>query len=376
MAAFEPYGLGYRVTLEKYALTVGVDRLTERSGQTYGELTVEQAPAGHVLRAYVSLSSIRDRKTLSDTLSDRVPGPPWEALLERFFLDVLDRERSADEIVNVGQAEPRPEVDFMLRPFLVADVPTILYAREGTGKSTLAAAVAASVAAGIGFLDGWTVSKPSNVLVLDWEADARAWNDNLVAVSAAFLPSVPSGVFYQRMSGSLPDNIYNVAAAIEEYKAGLVIIDSVTMASPKGGSGADASESATQLFKAIRHLGVTTLLIDHVNKASGKDAADRPYGSVFKPALARATYELRVDEERLDGNLSTPEGESWLVLVHTKANLTAKQYPVHLTQSRLPGIISYAEINLLAGKPPKSDVPGDTGQDQYEQSTWSGRLGT
>jgi len=101
---------------------------------------------------------------------------------------------------------------------------------------------------------------------------------------------------------------------------GLLIVDSVGLASPAARDGADAAEGALRLFDALRHLRGTKLLLDHVAKVEGHGPS-RPYGSVYKGALARSTYELRAAEQ------PDEDGSRHLGLFHRKQNTTAGQAP-------------------------------------------------
>lgn len=76
------------------------------------------------------------------------------------------------------------------------------------------------------------------------------------------------------------------------------------------------------MFRALRVLGATVLLVDHLNKQTPSGDSARPYGSVYKPALARATFELY---ERDTPPLYSAANYQHLTLAHRKANLTERQ---------------------------------------------------
>ncbi len=69
----------------------------------------------------------------------------------------------------------------------------------------------------------------------------------------------------------------------EEHGAGLVVVDSMAMASGGRGDGEGAEASAVRLFAAFRELGCAILGIDHVTKQDSASEATTagPYGSVF-----------------------------------------------------------------------------------------------
>lgn len=325
-------GLGYRAAIVSEGISIAVERLTESRGETYGELSVARVPEGHVMRSRLSLTSSGARSGAAGYLARRAGGPDWTAILEDFCVAVLAREREGSPVVKVGKLPPRKSVEFLLDPMLPIGKPTILYGEEGTGKSTLASAIAVAVTTATPTFSRWSVPRQRGVLVLDWEGDGDDWNDLIAACSAGIGIEAPD-VLYQACAGPLTSDIHKVARTIAEHDVGLLIVDSVGMASPNARDGSDASEGAMRLFAGLRALGTTSLLIDHVNKSDNEGRASRPYGSVYKPALARATYELRAAED------SDEDGTRHLALFHRKGNQTRRQAPVgiavHRTESEI-----------------------------------------
>lgn len=324
----EREGLGYRAAILDEGVSLSIDRIVESRGETYGELTVTRAPEGHLMRSRIALSSSNSRQGAAGYLARRARGPDWVGMLEAFCVDVLSQERQGSPAVPIGRRAPRPQVEFVLEPLLPVGKPTILYGQEGTGKSTLAANIAVAVASGQRTFSRWHVPRPRGVLVLDWEADEADWNDLVAAVAAGNGIEVPETIWHSACARPLTDDVHRVARLVQEHAVGLVIVDSVGLASPSTRDGADAAEGALRLFSGLRALGTTSLLIDHVNKSDESGRNSRPYGSVYKPALARATYELRAGEQVDD------DGTRHLALFHRKGNTTAKQAPVGIAVHR------------------------------------------
>lgn len=316
----EKDGLGYVADIPDEGIRIHVDRLSESRGELTGELTVQRAPDGHLMRSRINLVSQRTRSDTAKFLGTRSSGVDWTGLLETFALKVLDLERRGEPATLIGNRPPRGAPDWMLHPILLRGVATLLYGEGGTGKSTFTAAVAASVATGVPLLEGWHVPAPSPVLVLDWEADGDDWNDIVSAICAGM--SVPPPPIYHMPCGaSLPAQLHRIAREVDDKGAKLVIVDSVGLATPSAREGTDANESALRLFSALRVLGVTSLLIDHVAKSAvgNEGSAMGPYGSIYKTNSARAVYELRASPE------PDPDGTRHLALIHRKGNRTAKQ---------------------------------------------------
>jgi hypothetical protein len=367
----ERVGLGYRAAFPA-GVDLKVDRLHESRGELSGELAVRwtrptlATQDGHIYRGRFNLSGLTARGSAARFLNDRTRGAeiPWAELLERFCIGVLDAHRAGEAFQTVGQREPRPAPGRLLDPILPADAATLLYGPGGSGKSTLAAAIALSVQTGREIVPGW---KPlsSPVLVLDWEASADEWNDRLAALSAGNCIDPPA-IHYRRMEGSLAERVEELASFVTEYLIGLIIVDSVGMASGSSRDGSDANESALRLFAALRAIGATSLLVDHVAGAElDKSAAiGKAYGSVYKMNLARAAYELRRESE---GSQERTE----LVLRQAKINDQGKLPAIALAVVYEPGRIRFETTRATA---PELIPMASTGADRIASLLATGSM--
>lgn len=320
---FARQGLGYVMSVPEIMAEFSVDRMTRRGGETHGELTVtcglpgSRSTDGHLHQARFNLSSTSARTALAKTLTHRsnADDVDWFDLLETFCRSVLGSEREGDPIEYVGALPIPVGESYRLMPLLPEGQTTILYGDGGTGKSTLAAAIAASVETGAVIIEGW-IPRQSPVLYLDWEAGKASINRRVRGVAiGAHIPSVVQIRHADcRRRGPVAGFAEDVARYIDREGIGLVIVDSIGMASGTSSEGSDANESAIRLFSAFGFLGTTILAIDHISKAAAEDSGKpaRPYGSIYKGLLARATYELR----RSTG----ADGRSLLGVFNTKAN--------------------------------------------------------
>lgn len=347
MRTFEKVGLGYVLALPDEGVSIAVDRLVESRGELSGELVVSATGPGRLLRGRFNLSSITTRGTTGKHLREKMPSIDWSSHLEYLCDHVLQAEREGAPVVVVGNRPPRPAPSWVMEPMLIQREPTILYGEGGTGKSTIAAAIAVSVASGVAAFEGWRVPHPRPVLVLDWEADEYAWND-LIASVADTLGVPPPDVFYRESSGSLPSQVHQLAREVTNREVGLLIVDSVGLATPMAREGSDASEGALRLFDALRTIGVASLLIDHMSKTNMGQDKTTPYGSVYKVNSARAMYELRGGEDNEGGDVRH------LALIHRKHNLTPKQPTVGMKVTRTP-------TSLLIQREEVDDDPGLAG---------------
>jgi len=317
LSTAERYGLGYRAIYAS-KLELQLTRIRESREGLAGELLVRwrQGPetARHVYQGRFNLLSGTTRGTLAKYLAARTSdaGIDWIDTLERFCYDVVADIRRPTGRTLVG-GRPRREAEYLLRPILPYEKPTIIFGPGGTGKSTLAAAIAVSVKTGYEVIKGW-VPMSAPVLVLDWESGEDDWNDLVDQVAAgAGLREVQ--VEYWPQSRPLVEVVEPVSQAVTEIGAGLLIVDSVGLASGSSREGGDANESALALFNAVREIGITTLLIDHVTGEDMKSdrPVSKPYGGIYKVNMARSVFELRREKE--------PEGDvAEVLLVHTKVN--------------------------------------------------------
>lgn len=291
------------LTVHELATELAVDHLVRSRGELHGELRVMcgldgiRARDGNVHQARFNLTSTTARGSLAKHLAARAAHEmlDWLDLLEDFCRRVLDAERAGDPIEEVG-ALPMPlGVATRMDPIMPLGDVTTLYGDGSTGKSTLAAAIAVSVQTGVSVIPGWTPRK-APVLYLDWEAGRESINRRVRGVAMGANIPGPVTISYRncKRRGPLPGFAEDLAREIDERGFGLVVVDSVGMASGVG-EGGDANETAIRLFAAFGALGTTVLAIDHVNKsdAGRTDRTTRAYGSVYKGLLARATFEIR-----------------------------------------------------------------------------------
>jgi hypothetical protein len=331
---FARLGLGYSMTLPDIATELTIRYLRRSRGETHGELTVTcglpftKSSDGHLHQANVNVSGSDARKRLATVLKERAnlgDQIDWNDVLEDFCRRVLAGEREGEPITKVGALPVSLGGEtYRLDPILPLGEVTILYGAGGVGKSTLGAAITVSVQTGVSIIDGW-IPRRAPALYLDWEAGPASLNKRVRGVAVgAHIPGVVT-IDYRncRRSGPLHTFAESLATEIDREGYGLVVVDSVGMASGIGSEGGDANESALRLFTAIGYLRTTVLCIDHVAKADTADERGKstPYGSVYKTNLARATWEVRLTDNQRG---------SFIGLYNTKNNDAAKAAPMSL----------------------------------------------
>jgi hypothetical protein len=298
---------------------------------------------GYVTTETLDFLSGRSRQQFAERLSDLIPSPPggaaidWPVIVEGLVAGVMDSEHRQPVIHDLS-VTPAVAYTPHLIPYLLPEgKTTILYGAGGTGKSAFAAAMASAIQTGARIL-GWTPIQ-RNVLYLDWETDEGDVAHRIGATSRGLGLHSAAPVRYMALELPLEMEMAHIAAAVAENNIGLVIIDSVGMASNQGRDGSDPAESAIQFFRALRILNATVLCIDHISgddMRKGRSGASKPYGSVFKWNSARNAFEL------IDA------GVDLLILRHRKANLGPKMDGGELTMSvrwdNMTDVVSYRRV--------------------------------
>lgn len=138
----------------------------------------------------------------------------------------------------------------------------------------------------------------------DQSTEAASWL-NVVRVSGLFGEDRPH-VAYSRATRPLLYEADRLETICHDGQIGFVVIDSVVPAS--SGSANDA-EAAAGVYGVLRRLGVGSLVVSHVTKASqGKEVKPEdatPYGSAFWWNLARSAWHLRRATDDADGSRQT-----------------------------------------------------------------------
>jgi hypothetical protein len=340
----ERRGLGYVVAAEDgegtYEATVS--RLRSSGGEVRAELRI-LVNGRHLSAGSFNLSSLVARAQTTKLLTARAPQFPWGDILERLCVSVLAAERTGSPATMIGKrvsaaAEPR-----LLPPLLPAGHASVLFGPGGSGKSTLVAAAAVSIASGAEVIPGFRPLGPQPVGVFDWESCADDWS-NLVAGIAEGAGIEAPRLPYLAMTRPLADDVERLAEVVAEHAIRLAIVDSVGLALGIGREAGDPADAVLRMHQALRHLGVTSVLVDHVagaDIAAGTTAASRPYGSVYKLNAARDVWELRREHEPRDGAAE-------VLLIHAKANLSGLHPPIGLRIVHYGGLVRFERGDVTA----------------------------
>lgn len=324
-------GLGYGAGASE-GVSIDVTRLREVRGELTCELTVRRFGM-HLLQQRFNLSSGQARAGAARSLAQHPFGGEgraraavdWREVLEQLSLRILELERKGEDFERVGMLEPLPVPPRVMEPYL-PDGPTLIWAPQGVGKSTLAAAIVVSLETFTEVLPGWDPTSELRCLVLDWEASPIEWNDRIARIAAGVGEGIePPAVLYRRMRRPLADQVEAVAAECDREGVGFLVVDSTEKASGATAQGEGYDAKAERLFMALDRIGRASLLVDHVTgeelrHGSGK-VHPKSIGSVLKGAWARATYDLKRDPD------ASTESLVQMLLTNVKTNSARRERP-------------------------------------------------
>lgn len=337
----------FRTTLvfPVYHAEIILTHVSEERGEVRSNIEVRTHDRRCFSDSRANLSSMRDRRDLVQILTTREPSVPWEALVDHMAAVAHDDAR------RMGLTEPVDSVDLpvslpkapLLPPYIVDGHPTLLVAEPEVGKSTLALAIAMEIAG----MDGtapWRCARTMPVLYLDFEYGQEEWTDSV----GALLHGRPRkrGLYYMHGGKPLRFLADEIARQIDTLGIGYLVIDAITGAA---GDLIDAN-SINRFAETIRALGVGSLWIAHVDKATMRDT-DRnrngdglwsppgrthPYGGALWLGHVRSKIVLHEDGNFAGTN--QPPGEKRLVLTHEKNQKGRWQKPLGLTLDFRGGI--------------------------------------
>jgi hypothetical protein len=265
----------------------------------------------------------------------------WFDGLEWLCQHVIIGEERGENIDEVGMDAPTPPNDrWCVEPLVMKGRPALLFGPGGVGKSLIALTCGLSVAYGREIIPGVPPSVHGPVLYLDWETTKDVINDRIQNIASGhhFVPTRNS-IYYRHCVRPLASDAEELSAIVAAKGIVLVIVDSSAYAMGAQGEYGDANESILRMHEALRIIGVTSLIVDHVNKtdAKAKGGAATPYGSAYKTNAARVSWEVRKEPSTEGLRIS---------LYHAKSNDTALLPPIGISLDWGPDSIVFHKIEV------------------------------
>lgn len=293
MNEIEETASGYLVSLPiaDGAIRLAFEQIEQaKSHQIEVDLTVWQEIAGTLTEPFsarlniLSLSA-RDtyRRGLDEQFGKGVRGE-WTKIMNRACSMVKAAWQNRDFGQSFEEIEDPGPLSYVAKPWVLEGLPTILFGAGGSGKTTIALAVARSVARGEWLLGSHC--RESNVLYVDYEATGPTLKRRLLAMG-----EIPSTLDYWPAKGiPLSDQVKALERKVQRDRIGFMVVDSAAFAC---GGDALKQEVATAYFNALARLGIASLTVAHVTKA---DEDQYPFGSVFWHNGARMTWNVKASQ--------------------------------------------------------------------------------
>ena len=274
-----------------------------------GELTVRTSirgagtAVGDVLsRGSFNASSPTARKARAGILADlaRTNGAiDWHRLTEEFATRALVADATGQPAVSLRDvvddgAEDHYDLDGVI---VTRRSPSMVFGDAGTGKSAWEL-----------YQLGRLADRGVRVALADWELDALAHKRRLRAMFGDAMPYV----LHIACSRPLIYEVDRIRRIVVDERLDYIGIDSVAPACHDEPSSAEA---ATAFFRAVRQLGVGSLLIAHTPKAA-EVGQERPFGSQFWYALCRSIWFVAAQPSAGD------TGRLVVGFYHRKSNLS------------------------------------------------------
>lgn len=238
-----------------------------------------------------------------------------DALVRTGRVERVDQGRQIVPVV-LSNVEPSPTRWAWEGRIPIGSV-TILAGRQGLGKSTLLAKLAADLSRGD--LPGDLHGQKSTVLLATFEDDLASTATPRQIAAGADTNCVVGLELHEDGKPdllSLPGDLALIAATAKQYRASVLMVDPLMAALP----GAIDSHRDQDVRRALAPLGqlaaeaeLAVLCVLHLRKGAATEALDRVSGSVAFTAAARSVLAFGKAEDDEDG--------TGRVLAHAKSNL-------------------------------------------------------
>lgn len=248
----------------------------------------------YVVRSGPMQMGLTGRNTLAKTvyaLSGKASDETtWRGALEEAFRLVSEAEETLGGGVDLREANPTPPGSFWIAGRFWVNGPTVLVAPGKSGKSTIARALAVSLAEGREVIPGIVPRVTGPVLYVAAEAPTVSMHSrNLIAICAGL------GIDRRRLGNSivlLPTYgrpLHRIARSIAERAADFagIILDSKGALESTSEHVAGVRERDALFWNALDQLGKATLIVAHPNREDAKRWNARGEGRVAGSEVSR-----------------------------------------------------------------------------------------
>lgn len=300
----QPFGLGWRAILCERTVQLTVRRIRHDGGALRGYVEVDyRQPGGKRAKLageLLNLSSGRDRASFANRLAERQAGVEWRNVLDAFCVLVETREAAGPDLVWVGNLPEPIDGGWLIEGLIQRNQTTGIHGDGAVGKSFFVLATAVSLVTGLEVIPGLRPTARMNAIYCDYETDQDTLNQRVRMIAGGLGLERAPDIGYYRMEQPFADCVEWLLPVVQAHNVGLVIVDSVEAAmSGSVGAGAGANEGPARMNRSLRQLGVSALLVDHINneQEGQRGAVKRPYGSRFKRNWQRMSFHLKQARE-------------------------------------------------------------------------------
>ena len=305
----------YKMTWPALSIVAEIDRIKESNHEVKAELSISSSritSPGHLRSGRINLTSTTARNSFAKSLMPRDSDIDWDLIMEQVAVSILREHRSGSpvQLLNGNMDAPALDNKWVVSGIVQKNNPTLIYAPGSHGKSWVAQWLAVLSDAGISA--GGLEVEPNKVLYLDWETDVVELSSRVTMCRRGLGLTGTGHILYKAMTQGLAADIESIRKICVENSPGLLILDSLGSACGEP----ESAEVVLRTFSALRSLGQSSILIDHVSKAGGS-----PFGSVYKFNAARQVFEIKKSQEE-DANKLV------LALFHRKASNSRLRSPM------------------------------------------------
>ncbi len=269
---------------------VRVDRIqqSQSRGDIQAEVAVESlrpGEVGHITRARVNLLTTVGKNAVVRACKEKVPDIEWLHLVDTAFEQVIRKAREGEPAVLLADVEASEAIDWRLYPILPEGLVAMLFGLGGSLKTYLAGYWAYLVALG---LNG---AEPGNVLILDWESNKDDWSRRMKMIAESMGHGEAPNIAHRFCALPLAQDIEEIQRMGADLGTDLYIIDSAMYAC---GGEPEKADPVLTLFRGVRALHKSTLIIGHVNNT---EDTKRPYGNVAWWNSSRNLFQVQARQE-------------------------------------------------------------------------------
>jgi hypothetical protein len=315
---------GLKMTWDKEQIEADIRRIRRRRDDNVtAEITLRTWAPGynpHLHNTLLNLNSSTSKGALARRLSELYGNFPWDDIVEQVAVAALAHFRVGEPVTEIWSDGTTEPLQYLLHPLLPLNKPTVFYGDGGVGKSLVTLMLGIIVA--LPWMDNPLElnvdQEPIPTLLLDWETDKDdvAWRTQCIQRGHGLHRFK---LLYRRCILPLAEDIEPIQQMVMDAGVKMIVVDSVGQAC--GGDLNDA-QAAIEMFRAIRSLNVTSLLVAHVSKDTSK--AKTPIGTAYFRNTPRSVWEVR--KAQLSGEDKLSVG-----LFHKKTNVSKVFPPIGIS---------------------------------------------